>query len=47
MDFTPWSDATAIASTSNGCRYSASSSPFFQMEFESTKSRSFRFSLAG
>jgi hypothetical protein len=28
-------------------RYSASSWPFFQTEFESTKSRSFRFSLAG
>jgi hypothetical protein len=41
------SDAVATTNTSKGCRYSACSLPFFHTEFESTKSRSLRFSFAG
>src|ERR1700730_9221484 len=41
------SEAIATANTSRVPQAYASSLPFFQTEFESTKSRSFRFSLAG
>jgi hypothetical protein len=37
----------AEAIRSKGCRYCASSFPSFQVQFESTKSSSFRFSLGG